>query len=70
MFATCAAVPDKAKAPHAYRWYIHIAAIKGVRRYEAHLFGLVLLDAGRRFVLPHVAQLAAPPSFACGMRGG
>ncbi|CAM9518299.1 unnamed protein product [Ectocarpus sp. 4 AP-2014] len=31
MFATCAGVPDKAKAPHAYRWYIHIAAIKGVR---------------------------------------
>ena len=33
MFATCTSVPDKAKAPHAYRWYIHIAAIKGVRRY-------------------------------------
>ena len=33
MFATCSGVPDKAKAPHAYRWYIHIAAIKGVRRY-------------------------------------
>lgn len=33
MFATCTGVPDKAKAPHAYRWYIHIAAIKGVRRY-------------------------------------
>lgn len=32
MFATCTSVPDKAKAPHAYRWYIHIAAIKGVRR--------------------------------------
>lgn len=32
MFATCTGVPDKAKAPHAYRWYIHIAAIKGVRR--------------------------------------
>eukprot|EP00752_Nemacystus_decipiens_P007023 g6300.t1 len=31
MFATCTSVPDKAKAPHAYRWYIHIAAIKGVR---------------------------------------
>ncbi|CAM9531233.1 unnamed protein product [Scytosiphon promiscuus] len=31
MFATCAGVPDKSKAPHAYRWYIHIAAIKGVR---------------------------------------
>lgn len=34
MFATCTGVPDKAKAPHAYRWYIHIAAIKGVRRCE------------------------------------
>lgn len=34
MFAPCAGVPDKTKAPHAYRWYIHIAAIKGVRRCE------------------------------------
>ncbi|CAM9136602.1 unnamed protein product [Pylaiella littoralis] len=30
-FAGCSGVPDKAKAAHAYRWYIHIAAIKGVR---------------------------------------
>eukprot|EP00904_Undaria_pinnatifida_P005973 jgi/Undpi1/2505/HiC_scaffold_13.g05884.m1 len=31
MFSSCAGAPDKAKAPHAYRWFIHIAAIKGVR---------------------------------------
>lgn len=32
MFATCTGTPDKAKAPHAYRWFIHIAAIMGVVR--------------------------------------
>lgn len=31
VFASCSGAPDKAKAPHAYRWFIHIAAIKGVR---------------------------------------
>ncbi|CAN0132623.1 unnamed protein product [Ascophyllum nodosum] len=30
LLATCTATPDKAKAPHAYRWFIHIAALKGV----------------------------------------
>ena len=35
VFSSCSGVPDKAKAPHAYRWFIHIAAIKGVRRYGA-----------------------------------
>ncbi|CAM9251691.1 unnamed protein product [Choristocarpus tenellus] len=31
MFAACPSSPDKATAPHAYRWFIHIAAIIGVR---------------------------------------
>lgn len=33
MFATCSGTPDKSKAPHAYRWFIHIATVMGVRRY-------------------------------------
>ncbi|CAN0384274.1 unnamed protein product, partial [Laminaria digitata] len=31
VFSSCSGAPDKAKAPHAYRWFVHIAAIKGVR---------------------------------------
>jgi len=31
MFAKFTACPDAKKAPHAYRWYIHIAALQGVR---------------------------------------
>eukprot|EP00559_Dactyliosolen_fragilissimus_P002248 CAMPEP_0184858700 /NCGR_PEP_ID=MMETSP0580-20130426/3786_1 /TAXON_ID=1118495 /ORGANISM="Dactyliosolen fragilissimus" /LENGTH=223 /DNA_ID=CAMNT_0027354999 /DNA_START=95 /DNA_END=766 /DNA_ORIENTATION=- len=30
-FAKFSSCPDSAKYPHAYRWYIHIAAIQGVR---------------------------------------
>jgi elongation factor 1-beta len=31
-FGQFQACPDAAKYPHAYRWYIHIAAIQGIRR--------------------------------------
>ena len=31
-FAQFQGCPDATKYPHAYRWYIHIAAIQGVRR--------------------------------------
>ena len=31
-FAQFQACPDSTKYPHAYRWYIHIAAIQGIRR--------------------------------------
>jgi elongation factor 1-beta len=30
-FGKMSAIPDAAKHPHAYRWYIHIAALSGVR---------------------------------------
>ena len=30
-FAKFASCPDSQKQPHAYRWYIHIAALQGVR---------------------------------------
>ena len=29
LFAKCASCPDATKYPHAYRWYIHIAALSG-----------------------------------------
>lgn len=59
MFATCTAVPDKAKAPHAYRWYIHIAAIKGVRRYG-------IVDAApRRVVLVWSCDALVNASHCC-----
>jgi elongation factor 1-beta len=31
MMANFTAVPDSTKMPHAYRWYIHIAALQGIR---------------------------------------
>ncbi|GMH80034.1 hypothetical protein TL16_g08373, partial [Triparma laevis f. inornata] len=31
VFSKMAGCPDAKKAPHAYRWYVHIAAISGVR---------------------------------------
>jgi elongation factor 1-beta len=31
MFAKFESVPDAAKFPHSYRWYIHVAALQGVR---------------------------------------
>ena len=31
MFAKFTSCPDAEKMPHAYRWYIHIAALQGVR---------------------------------------
>ena len=31
VFAKFTGCPDAKKAPHAYRWYVHIAAIAGVR---------------------------------------
>lgn len=31
MFGQMASLPDASKYPHAYRWYIHIAALQGVR---------------------------------------
>ena len=31
MFAKFSSPPDAKKQPHAYRWYIHIAALQGVR---------------------------------------
>jgi elongation factor 1-beta len=31
VFAKMTGCPDMKKAPHAYRWYVHIAAISGVR---------------------------------------
>lgn len=31
MYGNFAAVPDAAKCPHAFRWYVHIAALQGVR---------------------------------------
>jgi elongation factor 1-beta len=31
MLAKFTAMPDSAKYPHAYRWYIHIAALQGIR---------------------------------------
>lgn len=31
MFGKFDSIPDAAKHPHAYRWYIHIAALQGVR---------------------------------------
>mmetsp|Transcript_9425 Transcript_9425/g.14632 ORF Transcript_9425/g.14632 Transcript_9425/m.14632 type:complete len:231 (+) Transcript_9425:111-803(+) len=31
MFAKFASCPDASSHPHAYRWYIHIAALQGVR---------------------------------------
>jgi elongation factor 1-beta len=30
-FAEMGSCPDSSKYPHAYRWYIHIAALQGVR---------------------------------------
>ena len=29
LFAKCGSCPDATKYPHAYRWYIHIAALSG-----------------------------------------
>ena len=31
MFAKFQAIPDAQKYPHAYRWYIHAAALQGIR---------------------------------------
>ena len=30
-FAKMSGCPDKSKAPHSYRWFVHVAAIQGVR---------------------------------------
>jgi elongation factor 1-beta len=35
VFAKCAGLPDVKRAPHAYRWYVHIAALNGVRGLSA-----------------------------------
>ena len=35
MFTKMTGIPDQKKAPHAWRWYVHVAAIKGVRGLSA-----------------------------------
>merc|ERR1719460_2470001 len=35
VFAKFTGCPDAKKAPHAYRWYVHVAAISGVRGLSA-----------------------------------
>jgi elongation factor 1-beta len=49
MLAKFTAMPDSTKYPHAYRWYIHIAALQGIR-------GLS--------ISPPVAAAAAAPAAA------
>lgn len=46
------AIPDSIKLPHAYRWYIHIAALSGVR-------GLALAPPPTAADPAHVAAAAA-----------
>ena len=35
VFATCSGAPDATKYPHAFRWYIHIAALSGLGSFAA-----------------------------------
>jgi len=35
VFATCAGAPDATKHPHAFRWYIHVAALSGLGSFSA-----------------------------------
>lgn len=48
-FAKFSSCPDAAKCPHAYRWYIHIAAVQGVR-------GLVVTAAAAPAAAPAPAK--------------
>ena len=50
--AKMASIPDATKHPHAYRWYIHIAALQGIR-------GLTLSPP-----VAATAAAAAPPAAA------
>ncbi|KAG5182581.1 eukaryotic elongation factor-1 B beta [Tribonema minus] len=53
LFAACNGAPDKATYPHAYRWYIHVAALTGLR-------SLNLSAAAPAAAAPAAAAKAAP----------
>lgn len=58
------AIPDAAKYPHAYRWYVHIAALQGVR-------GLGMgPPVGAAAAAAPAAPAAAAPAAAAAAKGG
>ncbi|CAM9330035.1 unnamed protein product [Phaeothamnion confervicola] len=56
VFAKLTGAPEKAQYPHAYRWFIHVAALKGVRG------SVVLQDAVAWGKKAPKAATAAPPA--------